>query len=198
MSQMHAVPPSTVLPLAAADQDWVTFPGGELEGLRPKGQRPGVCPDCRAGAACFRCYRASVARERKILSAGRLDTASPERFQGLLPLEPVNRSRLEQLRAERAVARAAVVATSAGSCADRVRRAQMAARRAIEQIAGLGRSRAAAGAALSTGRAGVPASRAGSAGADAAEQVRVLALARAVDAAELQLPEAWLPYVVAR
>ena len=196
---MRALPSSTVLPPAAApDQDWITFPGGELEGIRPTGRRPGGCPDCRAGAACFRCYRASVARERKILAAGRLDTASPERFQGLLPLEPVNRSRLEQLRAERAVARAAVVATSAGQCADRVRRAQMAARRAIEQIAGLGRSRAAAGVASPTGGTGVPASRAGSAGADVAEQVRVLALARAVDAAELQLPEAWLPYVVAR
>src|SRR5438105_3631811 len=92
--------------------EWVTFPGGELEGKRPKT----LCAACRerlmrealdtvAGAnrpaapsqtaarcasrfVCFQCYRADVARERGIKAAADLDTASETRFQTTLPFEP--------------------------------------------------------------------------------------------------------------
>jgi hypothetical protein len=53
-----------------ATDDWVTFPGGELEGKRPKA----VCPACReamnrgfvptARTLCFQCYRAELDRAR--------------------------------------------------------------------------------------------------------------------------------------
>src|SRR5215471_3598286 len=106
-------------------EEWVTFPGGELEGKRPKA----LCPACRealkrrsstAGASnqpgvqrprllCFDCYRADLTRTRAFKAAGELDTASVARFQAQLPFEPVNQPRLEQLKAARAEARAAEV-----------------------------------------------------------------------------------------
>ena len=82
--------------------EWVSFPGGELEGKRPKV----LCPDCRAALKrealssrpshpsrplCFQCYRADLDRERAIAAAGHLDTASEGRFQFQLPLEPILR-----------------------------------------------------------------------------------------------------------
>src|SRR5262245_33766474 len=102
--------------------EWVTFPGGELEGRRPKA----LCPACREALArsasgrvahgrrpadgcrplCFQCYRAGLDRDRALHAAGNLETGSAERFQYQLPLEPVDRVRLEHLRAERATARA--------------------------------------------------------------------------------------------
>src|SRR6476659_3741593 len=96
--------------------EWVTFPGGELEGKRPKV----LCAGCRealkreaatygtSGPArrsrllCFDCYRADLIRERAIKGAGELDTASSARFQTQLPFEPVNRARLDALKSERA------------------------------------------------------------------------------------------------
>src|SRR5581483_7769052 len=107
-----------------ADGEWITFPGGELEGRRPRV----LCAACRealkrdaarpaaAGAAqqprplCFQCYRAELARERALKAAGELDTASEARFQCTLPFEPVNRARLDRLRGERLLARAAAQA----------------------------------------------------------------------------------------
>ena len=97
------------------DSEWLAFKGGELEGRRPTA----LCPACRtalrAAAAsgvratprplCFHCYRATLERERALRAAGELDTASHERFQVALPLEPVNRSRLARLRVERVQAR---------------------------------------------------------------------------------------------
>src|SRR5262245_37107293 len=95
----------------------VAFPGGGLEGRRPRGLC-GACrgrvrelaasgaPLSRPGTLCFACHQADVARERAIREAGQLDTASPERFQTLLPFEPVNTSRLTMLRAEREAAQA--------------------------------------------------------------------------------------------
>src|SRR5438874_2548015 len=94
-------------------EEWVSFPGGELEGKRPKV----LCPACRealnceaAGsrssavrpsslsrALCFQCYRAELERERALRAAGDLDTASEARFQFQLPFEPVNRARLDML-----------------------------------------------------------------------------------------------------
>ena len=76
-------------------EEWVTFPGGELEGKRPKA----LCAACRealkresatygsSGNArrsrllCFDCYRADLARARARKAAGELDTASEARFQ---------------------------------------------------------------------------------------------------------------------
>lgn len=180
-----------------ADTDWISFPGGELEGPRPKA----LCPACRAivqrraiganladigsvavpetpgnpprAVLCFQCYRADLDRERGLKAAGALDTASEGRFQTTLPFEPINRPRLERLRVERATARVAAQA-GVGRYVDKRRHAQIEARHALERLAaGLKQSRAAA-----------------------AEQHR--AMTAAFHAAELQLPDAWLPFVVAR
>ena len=164
--------------------EWVTFQGGELEGKRPKA----LCPDCRqrlkrAAASngplgsrplCFQCYRAELDRERALRAAVALDTASNARFQSLLPFEPVNLQRLEALKADRAAVRD-TARQGPGLYAARRRRAQIAARHALQQIfAGVKGRQAAA----------------------SLDGERVIA--SAVHAAELQLPEAWLPFVVAR
>jgi hypothetical protein len=167
-------------------EEWVTFPGGELEGRRPKA----LCPSCRealngqsstAGHSgvlrprplCFDCYRADLARTRALKAAGELDTASVARFQTQLPFEPVNQPRLDHLKAARAEARA-TSAHGIGQYADKRRRAQIEARHALQKIAeGLHARRLTADA-------------------------RAQAMASAIHAAELQLPDAWLPYVVSR
>ena len=175
-----------------AQDEWVSFPGGELEGRRPKV----LCPACRAalqrevavGPAsarldaadsrrrqplCFQCYRADIDRERAIAAAGQLDTGSDARFQYQLPLEPVDRPRLDGLKVARADARAASV-QGIGAYIDKRRHAQIAARHALQAIADGLRARS-----LSP-----------------AEQCT--AFGDAIHAAELQLPEAWLPFVVSR
>jgi len=167
-----------------ADQEWVSFPGGELEGTRPKT----LCPACRealkraasvagassrSGLLCFECYRADLDRDRALRAAGELDTASDARFQGQLPFEPVNRARLRMLKVARSEARAAA-SHGIGQYVDKRRHAQIDARRALQRVA----------AALEA-RALTPAAR---------DQT----MASAIHAAELQLPEAWLPFVVAR
>src|SRR3954471_21468802 len=167
--------------------EWVTFPGGELEGKRPKV----LCPACRealkrevatygasAGARrsrllCFDCYRADLARARALKEAGELDTASDTRFQSQLPFEPVNHARLDRLKAARADARA-TASQGIGQYADKRRHAQIQARHALQTIvAGL------------KARQLTPVAQA---------QV----MASAAHAAELQLPESWLAYVVSR
>jgi hypothetical protein len=174
--------------LQTTDEEWVVFPGGELEGRRPRG----LCPDCRkrltrdAGARapgrtsasprrplCFRCYRAELDRARALKAAGEIETASEARFQSALPFEPVNETRLAFLKVERMAARTATRA-GAGRFADRRGLAQIAARRALQ----------AAVVALE--------SQPISASARAHE------VAAAIHAAELQLPESWLPFVVSR
>jgi len=98
-------------PVAAqvVEGEWITFPGGELEGKRPKA----LCPSCREALnreaegqgrrssrsrpLCFQCYRADLDRDRALQAAGQLDTASDTRFQSQLPFEPVDRARLEML-----------------------------------------------------------------------------------------------------
>lgn len=158
-----------------ADIEWVPFSGGELEGPRPVWR----CAACRSGrpasaTLCFQCYRTSLARERALEAAGRLDTASEARFQTQLPFEPVNRARLETLRAARGAARAAAHA-GADRFASRRRLAQITARHALRHIAtGL----AARGLAQSE------------------RSARLQQFTSAVHAAELQLPESWLPFVV--
>ena len=167
--------------------EWVTFPGGELEGKRPKA----LCGACRealrretatygpSGAArrsrllCFDCYRADLARARALKEAGELDTASDARFQTQLPFEPVNQARLDTLKAARAEARAQA-SRGIGQYADKRRHAQIQARHALETIA-----------------AGLKARQ-------LAPAAQAQVLAAAAHAAELQLPEAWLPYVVSR
>ena len=168
--------------------DWTSLPGGELEAPRPRT----LCPSCRewlktaatvgsrAPATelrqkpiCFGCYRAELNRERALKAAGQLDTASEARFQCSLPFEPVNRDRLDQLRARRQEARTAERA-GVGRFVDKRRQAQIAARHALQDIAEGLRVRGVA----------VPECHPRS--------------AAAVHAAELQLPDAWIPYVVSR
>ena len=167
---------------AETDRDWVTFPGGELEGKRPKA----LCKSCRAAlqsafgrrkaterrrrTLCFQCYRAELERERALRDAGDRNTTSVERFQYQLPLEPINRPRLAMLKAARVDQRAVE-----SPLVDWRRRAQIEARHALQQIAvGL----------------------AGRGLASAADHQH--AMFQAVRAAELQLPESWLPFVVSR
>jgi hypothetical protein len=106
-------------------------------------------------------------------AARNLYTASEARFQDTLPFEPVNRVRLERLRTERSAARAGLKSGS-GRFVDTRRQAQIAARHALDRIAARLKSR------------GV------------AEAMRDPAIADAIHAAELQLPVAWLPFVVSR
>ncbi len=163
-------------------EEWVTFPGGELEGKRPKA----LCPTCRealkreaAGLSgrtrptsplCFQCYRADLDRERALKTAGELDTASHSRFQCQLPFEPVNRARLDMLKAERSEARAAA-RQGIGQWVDKRRHAQIEARHALQAIA-----------------AGLNARQ-------LAPAAQAQAMASAIHAAELQLPDTWLAYV---
>src|SRR5207253_8514083 len=131
------------------DDEWVTFPGGELEGKRPNA----LCPACReqlkraaAGThapgpprprqqasrtLCFQCYRAALDRDNALKAAGTLDTASDERFQSALPFEPVNRPRLEMLKEILKMDRGGVEPYT-----HRRRQAQIAARHALQAIAG--------------------------------------------------------------
>lgn len=173
-----------------AAEEWVSFPGGELEGKRPKA----LCPACRDAlkreaaapgtshialrapdparrTLCFACYRAELDRQKAIAAAGQLDTA---RFQAQLPFEPVDRPRLEMLKADRAAARRDAYGSLTGSLVDRRRHAQIAARHALQQIA-----------------AGLKAHA-------VAKAERDRAMASAFHAAELQLPEAWIPFVMSR
>jgi len=174
----------------AVGDEWVGFPGGELEGKRPKV----MCQACREALKrdatsksqpsgsrvasttrplCFQCYRADLDRDRAIRAAGQLHTTSEERFQSQLPFEAVDKPRLEMLKADRAESRAAAV-IGGGRFVDQRRRAQIAARHALQTIA--------------AGLRGHP--------LDATERDREMAMA--IHAAELQLPDAWLPFVVAR
>jgi hypothetical protein len=168
-------------------EEWVTFPGGELEGRRPKA----LCAACRAalkrdaaadrpmaGARharrlCFDCYRAYLTRVRALMEAGELHTASDARFQTQLPFEPVNQARLDRLKAARAEERE-LASQGTGQYADRRRRAQIQARHALQTIA------------------------AGLKQRQLTPMADAQTMAAAIHAAELQLPEAWLPYVVSR
>ena len=179
--------------------EWVSFPGGELEGRRPKA----LCAACRAALPreaagrpvtrsteatrptrptrptgptrplCFQCYRADLDRQRGIAAAGQLDTSSEARFQYQLPLERVDRFRLDSLKTARADARIASV-QGIGVYIDKRRHAQIAARHALQAIADGLRARQL-----------LPADRR-------------TAFGDAIHAAELQLPESWLPFVVSR
>jgi len=123
---------------------------------------------------CFACYRAEMDRQKAMAAAGRLDTASEARFQYQLPFEPVDRPRLDRLKADRETARVADRATLTGPSVDNRRRAQIEARHALQQIAAGLRSHA------------------------VAKADRDKAMASVFHAAELQLPESWIPFVMSR
>jgi hypothetical protein len=114
-----------------------------------------------------------LARDRALRAARDLNTASAERFQSSLPFDPVNRARLERLRADRAAARTAAK-VGVERFADRRRQAQIAARHALQRIA----------------------ARLDARGIEKADRDRTMA--SAIHAAEMQLPDAWLPFVVSR
>jgi hypothetical protein len=169
--------------------EWAPFPGDELEGNRPRrlcsacreqlNRRlwGGITSRSRAAKAvqpiCFQCYRADLEHQKALHAAGELDTASAERFQHLLPLEPVKAPRLSMLKVERAKVRAAAK-VGVARFVDRRRRGQIEARHALE--------------ALATGlrRRELPA------------EERYTLGTSAVHAAELQFPSSWLPFVLAR
>jgi hypothetical protein len=111
-------------------------------------------------------------RDRTLRAAAELDTASEARFQSALPFEPVNRPRLERLRAERTVARSAPPTSAAGFLA-RQRRAQIAARHAIERLNPWNSSKS-----------------------NVVNLPNRVSFTSALHAAELQLPESWLPFVI--
>jgi hypothetical protein len=169
------------------EKEWVSLPGGELEAQRPSV----LCPACRARLQarvakpasshapnrskqplCFACHRAGLERDRALKAAGELNTATEVRFQTTLPFEPVNQARLARLRQARVSTRAAQAGV--GRYVDKRRHAQMAARHALERIVVGLRER------------------------NAAASERQQILAGAAHAAELQLPEAWLPFVISR
>ncbi|MES1256614.1 MAG: hypothetical protein ABUS56_13445 [Acidobacteriota bacterium] len=191
----------------SAAGEWVTFPGGELEGRRPKV----LCAPCREGlnraaaagarpfrpgTLCFRCYLTDLARDRALKAAGELNTASVERFQDALPFEPVNRPRLAMLKAERAVARTAM-RQGTGQFADTRRQAQLAARRTLQRALAAG---AQPGASNTEPSNTAPSSAAPSNAAPSHTEParRAREVAAAIHAAELQLPESWMPFVAAR
>jgi hypothetical protein len=191
------------------ETDWIAFPGGELEGRRPKA----LCPTCRdqlrrgvkpGAPLCFACYRTELARERAFEAAGELDTATEARFQSVLPLEPVNHARLVRLRAERDAARVSA-RSGAGIYVDRRRQAQIAARRALQQIGAGLRRHAAASISSPEGRSVARASNRPDQRSFPSPESRAAQSAThsgemwaAIHAAELQLPETWLPFVTAR
>jgi len=139
--------------------------------LTPRARLTG--PARPARLLCFHCYRAELDRERALRDAGDLNTASVERFQSQLPFEPVDVVRLDALKADRAQARAAA-SEGVGRYADRRRQAQIEARRALRSIGDHLRARH------------LPAA------------LRARIVDAAIHAAELQLPEAWLPFVMSR
>lgn len=175
--------------------EWVSFPGGELEGQRPRA----LCPACRealkaaavrpvdrrrsGGTLCFQCYRANLDRERALREAGTIHTASDARFQEQLPFETVNEGRLAMLKVERSTTRGAVL-RGVEQFADRRRRAQMAARHALQAMLAVRPSRAPISGEYASG--------------EYASVVYDRSIAAALHAAELQLPESWLPFVIAR
>jgi hypothetical protein len=82
-------------------------------------------------AVCFECYKADARRRRAFEKAAAIETGSEARFQGGLPFEAVDRPRLERLKIERAASRRQ---SGVGRFVDQRRRAQIAARHALQQL----------------------------------------------------------------
>jgi len=182
--------PATYQTNQVIEGEWVTLPGGELEGRRPRV----LCGPCRlrkaAGAPpraiCFECFRADRRRQEALGAAAQFEAASEERFQDGLPFEPVNRARLDRLKVERADARQAQGA-GVGRYIDKRRQAQIAARHALQRLAAGLDARGSMGSPLPEDPEG-----------HLTSAVRDRFAAAALHAAELQLPEAWLPFVGSR
>src|SRR5262252_6120780 len=128
------------VPPAVAAGEWIPFPGGELEGKRPRATcaacrsaaQAGVTP--RANTLCFECYRAELDRERALSAAARFGADTVERFQDGLPFEAVDQGRLARLKVARADERRAL-SVGPGRFVDRRRQAQLAARHALANVA---------------------------------------------------------------
>lgn len=130
----------------SSDRDWLPLPGGELEAPRPSAlcagcrdvrrrlAEAGGTPAAHSKALCLNCYRSGRDRDRKLAAARDLNTASEARFQVSLPFEPVNRARLNQLRAARQEAREAD-RRGPGMYVDKRRKAQIEARHALQRLA---------------------------------------------------------------
>jgi len=186
MNRLHIDSASTV-----PESCWQPFPGGELEGT----PATALCPTCRAAARecagvahdpvaperkpalCFECYLRDIRKSRALTAAANLDTASDARFQSSLPFEPVDHARLTRLKAERAVARVSE-RKGIGAYIEKRRRAQIEARHALATIVqGLKQRR------LTT---------------IGNRSERVVPRTAAAVRLSSQLPESWLPFVVAR
>jgi hypothetical protein len=170
---------------SSSQSDWTPFPGGELEGRRPRV----LCASCRsrsdlargrAGAAtapalCFQCYRAGLERDRRIKAAGELHTASEARFQTALPFEQVDGARLAMLKQARAESRVAE-RSGTGAFVEKRRRAQIEARHALAHVLQ---------------------------GLRARQMLRIDGAAPesttvSMRQTDVQLPESWLPFVVSQ
>ena len=163
-------------------EEWVTFPGGELEGKRPKA----LCQRAarpKSGSR-HRAYHGAPGTSSVVLPVlpGRVGAIEPcscwsarhsirGTLQVQLPFEPVNEPRLAKLKwiAPSAQLRSS---ESAASSTSGVRHKSPHATRSQMIAAGL-RTRQLAG-----------------------DNVRAMDMA--IHAAELQLPESWLPFVVSR
>jgi hypothetical protein len=187
--------------LQTAGPEWVMFPGGELEGKRPRA----LCPACRERLKraatqaiqpvrdrqkpiCFQCYRAELQRDSALRAAGQLETASDARFQYTLPFDPVDPVRLAFLKAERAAERQARRVPAGLSTVTRTGVGQVIERppgvsQVIERCADRRRQ------AQISARHALQAIR---------PAMSERAMVAAIHAAELQLPESWLPFVVSR
>ena len=130
----RAITPATT---QAVEGEWDPLPGGELEGKRPSA----LCGPCRMRraigaerkAVCFECYKADARRRRAFAAAAAIETGSEARFRCGLPFEAVDRPRLERLKAERA-ASCRQLRSGVGRFVDQRRRAQIAARHALQQL----------------------------------------------------------------
>jgi hypothetical protein len=164
--------------------EWIPFPGDELLGERP----PVECAGCRnrasgvAGAGspkrtiCFQCYRAHFERRRRLAASLEALSASEGRFLLTQPFESVDHERLARLRHTRELARADAARLSRF---DRRRRdAQIAARHLLDSggVAGAAQQRPAV----------------------AVSAARVVQAVASGGAVPLQMPLAWLPFLMSR
>jgi hypothetical protein len=173
-------PPS---PVPAADGEWMPFPGGELLGERSQVS----CAACRSRrdsradthgrTLCFQCYRATLERRRRLAAALEAVVASDQRFQETRPFEPVDRERLDRLRAARLAERQE--ATLLNGFARRRRAAQIAARHVLE-----------------SGDCGMRAGQHKSSAAD--RETRVVHAVAVGAGTPLSMPLAWLPFLMSR
>jgi hypothetical protein len=206
----HTVPASAI-----PDEDWGTFPGGELAGRRPRT----LCAACRAHLAraaagargrealvgprarriCFECYRADLERERSLgrpRSVGeavaapgserRRAAGSPPDARAAAPVGAEFEARWQHLLPFEPVNRPRL---------ERLRMERASARSASGM--GIGRFEEQRRKAQIAARRALQRAIAGLQGEGHAAG-RGGEVAAVVHAAELQLPESWLPFVVSR